>query len=83
MEQKQEKESALVKLRKSRNLTQKQLADSLGVTVQTVSNWEVGRAEPKLTISQFKTLLRVLQCTVETIPDYLGPSEQISKSNHR
>ena len=57
----QEQEAALLKLRKSRDLTQKQIADALGVTVQTVSNWEVGRAEPKLTIRQFKALLRVLQ----------------------
>ncbi|MGB7440505.1 MAG: helix-turn-helix transcriptional regulator [Coleofasciculaceae cyanobacterium] len=75
MEQIKEEESALLKLRKSRNLTQKQLAEALGVTVQTVSNWEVGRAEPKLTIRQFKILLKVLQCTIEQIPDDLGPSK--------
>ena len=71
----QEQESALLKLRKSRDLTQKQIADALGVTVQTVSNWEVGRAEPKLTIRQFKALLRILQCSVEELPDDLGPLE--------
>ncbi len=72
----QEQESALLKLRKSRDLTQKQIADALGVTVQTVSNWEVGRAEPKLTIRQFKALLRVLQCSVDQLPDDLGPLER-------
>jgi transcriptional regulator with XRE-family HTH domain len=69
----QDQESALLKLRKSRDLTQKQIADALGVTVQTVSNWEVGRAEPKLTIRQFKALLRILQCSVDKLPDDLGP----------
>jgi DNA-binding transcriptional regulator YiaG len=68
-----EQESALVKLRRIHNLTQKQIADALGITVQTVSNWEVGRAEPKLTIRQFKALLQVLQCSVDQLPDDLGP----------
>lgn len=68
-----EQESALVRLRRIRNLTQKQVADALGITVQTVSNWEVGRAEPKLTIRQFKALLQILQCSVDQLPDDLGP----------
>jgi DNA-binding transcriptional regulator YiaG len=68
----QEQESALVRLRRSRNLTQKQIADALGVTVQTVSTWEVGRVEPKLTIRQFKILLKMLECSVDELPDDLG-----------
>jgi DNA-binding transcriptional regulator YiaG len=66
-------ESALVRMRRELGLTQKDVADALGVTVQTVSNWEVGRAEPKLTIRQFKKLLEVLQCSVNEIPNDLGP----------
>jgi len=69
----QEQESALAKLRRSRNVTQKQIADALGVTVQTVSNWEVGRVEAKLTIRQFKALLQILKCSVDELPDDLGP----------
>lgn len=72
MAEAQEQESALVRLRRSRNLTQKQIADALGVTVQTVSNWEVGRVEPKLTIRQFKVLLKILECSVDELPDDLG-----------
>ena len=79
----QEQESALLKLRKSRDLTQKQIADALGVTVQTVSNWEVGRAEPKLTIRQFKALLRVLQCSVDQLPKAVFPSELPGDIIHR
>jgi DNA-binding transcriptional regulator YiaG len=73
MTEAQEHKSALVKLRRDRNLTQKQIADALGITVQTVSNWEVGRAEPKLTIRQFKALLGVLQRLVKDLPDDLRP----------
>lgn len=68
-------ESALVRLRRMENLTQKQIADALGVTVQTVSNWEVGRVEPKLTIRQFKALLQILKCSVDNLPDDLGPTD--------
>ena len=68
-----EQESAFSQLRQSRHLTQRQIADALGITVQTVSNWEVGRAEPKLTIRQFKALLRILDCSVEELPDELKP----------
>ena len=68
----QEQESSLVRLRRDRGLTQKQVADALGITVQTVSNWEVGRAEPKLTIRQFKLLLEVLHCSADELPANLG-----------
>jgi DNA-binding XRE family transcriptional regulator len=36
----------LMRLRKRLGLTQKQVADAVGVTDQTVSNWEAGRFEP-------------------------------------
>ena len=36
------------KLRDQRNLSQKQLADRLGVKKQTVSNWENGNAMPSM-----------------------------------
>lgn len=77
MAEEQEQESALAKLRRTRDLTQKQVADALGVTVQTISNWEVGRVEPKLTIRQVKALLEVLNCSVNDLPDDLGPLNRI------
>lgn len=70
-----EQESALAKLRRIHDVTQKQVADALGVTIQTVSNWEVGRVEPKLTIRQLKALLRILQCSIDELPDDLGPTD--------
>ncbi|HAZ45337.1 MAG TPA: XRE family transcriptional regulator [Cyanobacteria bacterium UBA11369] len=60
----------LIRLRKRLGLTQKQVADAVGVTDQTVSNWEVGRFEPRLTISQMQALCRVLQCSLDELPSF-------------
>ncbi len=65
--------SSLKKLRMRQELTQKKLADALGVTQDTVANWERGRSVPKLTVPQFKALLKVLQVTPEELPDDFGP----------
>ena len=67
--------SPLLKLRTLQNITQRELADALGVTTDTIANWERGRSVPKLTIPQFKTLLKVLQVTVDELPDDFGKSE--------
>lgn len=56
--------------RKLLNLTQQQVADELGVTVTTVKNWEAGRFEPRLTISQMQALCRVLQCSLDELPSF-------------
>lgn len=69
--------SSLMKLRVQRFLTQKQLADALGVTETTVRNWEAGRAIPKLTPVQYKKLLAILQITSDELPDQFSfPEEQ-------
>jgi DNA-binding XRE family transcriptional regulator len=60
----------LMRLRKRLGLTQKQVADAVGVTDQSVSNWEAGRFEPRLTISQTQALCRVLQCSLDELPTF-------------
>ena len=65
--------SSLKKLRMRQELTQKELAEALGVTDDTVANWERGRSVPTLTIPQFKMLLKVLQVTPEELPDDFSP----------
>lgn len=68
--------SELVKRRKELDLTQEDIANAVGVSVQTVSNWENKRAAPRLTIPQFKTLGRLLQySSLEDFPDSFGPPE--------
>lgn len=66
----------LMRLRTLRHITQKQLADALGVTEDTVANWERGRAVPKLTVRQFKTLLSILEIGPDQLPDDFGPPSQ-------
>lgn len=65
--------SELVRLRQQLELTQEELAEELGVTAQTVANWENGRAIPRLSIPQFKKLCRILRRSAEELPDNLGP----------
>lgn len=64
--------SNLVSLRKELDLTQKDVADALGVTEQTVRNWEQGKAIPRLTIPQTKVLCKLLQRPIELLPDHFG-----------
>lgn len=66
-------DSVLGNLRQELNLTQKRIADELGVTEQTVRNWEQGKAVPRLTITQMKTLCRLLQRPIEDVPEAFGP----------
>ncbi len=54
----------IVSLRKQRNLSQRDIAQALGITDQTVSNWEQGRSEPRLTIRQVVLLCRILDCSL-------------------
>jgi DNA-binding transcriptional regulator YiaG len=71
--------SPLRRLRTLQQLTQKELAEALGVTQDTVANWESGRAVPRLTIPQFKMLLKVLQVTPEELPDDFSPPRSPSE----
>lgn len=57
----------LAKLRQKAGLTQQELADALGVTQKTISIWEKGSVEPKLSLRQTKTLMDVLNCTFEEL----------------
>ncbi|ULP29975.1 MULTISPECIES: helix-turn-helix transcriptional regulator [Leptolyngbya] len=58
-----------MELRKKAGVTQKAVADALGVTDHTVRNWEKGREEPRLFIWQVKALCDLLQCELGDLPD--------------
>lgn len=71
------KERTFTMLRKESKLTQRQIADALAVSEDTVANWENGRSIPKLEIWQVKTLCRLLSKSIEEIPDsFSSPKKQ-------
>ncbi len=72
-EQQQERESPLRKQREKLGLTQRDIAQALDKTVQTISNWETGIYEPKMTPREVKVLCRLLKWTLEEMPDEFGP----------
>jgi DNA-binding XRE family transcriptional regulator len=53
--------------RKELGLTQRQIAEAVGVTVQTVSNWETGLYIPKLTLEQADRLCQILQSDIKEV----------------
>ena len=60
-------ELTLTKLRQQVGLTQQELANAIGVTQKTISIWEKGAVEPKLTFEQTKLLMEVLNCTLDQL----------------
>jgi DNA-binding XRE family transcriptional regulator len=59
----------VVNFRQLLGLTQRQLAQAIGVTDQTISNWERGIYEPKLTLRQTANLCRLTQLSVEQLAE--------------
>ena len=57
----------IVSLRKSRNMTQTELADKMDVSFQAVSNWERGNSMPD--ISKLPQLAALFDCTVDELLD--------------
>lgn len=55
----------LKNLRMSKKLTQKQLAERLGVERTTVSMWETGNSSPSLEI--LKKIAQVLDCSIDNL----------------
>ncbi|AFY48529.1 putative transcriptional regulator [Nostoc sp. PCC 7524] len=62
-------------LRESLGLTQRQIAEAVGVTDQTVSNWERGVHTPRLTLRQTIKLCKITRSTVENLADLFEPEK--------
>jgi transcriptional regulator with XRE-family HTH domain len=69
----QSKESPLKRRREELGLTQRDIGLALGKTDQTVSNWETGIYEPKMTPREFKKLCEILQWSLKDVPEDFGP----------
>ena len=63
-----------VERRKALGITQKDLADALGLNPRAISDWENGRHTPKLTPKQMHTLCSKLQCTLLDLVEMFEPS---------
>jgi len=77
----------IAEFRKSATITQVQLADTLGVSQQTVASWEVGRRG--VPIATLPALARALSVSVETLigekaaPAKRGPAPQLQQKIER
>jgi DNA-binding XRE family transcriptional regulator len=56
-----------VKRRKALQLTQADVAKSIGLSTRAIQLWEAGTHEPRLTLGQVVNLCGLLQCTPEDL----------------
>lgn len=66
------------KARKEAKLTQRELAKHLGVSQQTIANWENGKAHPDIT--KILQLSRILGTTVQSFIGGVGPTTSYTLS---
>lgn len=59
----------LMNKRKILGLTQRQIADAVGVTDQAVSDWERGVRQPRLTPRQAALLCKTLEVSVDELAE--------------
>lgn len=72
----------IAKRRKELNLTQKELADKLGITDRAVSKWETGRCMPDLSLLQ--PLSRILEVSVnDLLSGEIIPEEKVREKSER
>ena len=57
----------IVKYRRKNKLSQEQLAEKIGVTRQTISNWELNTTKPDVT--QSKNIDKVLNTSIDDLLD--------------
>lgn len=67
----------IAELRKAKNMTQMELADTMGVSYQAVSNWERGNSMPD--ISKLPDLVRIFDCSIDEL---LSSSEETELLNN-
>jgi len=68
----------ILKLRKSKNLSQEELAEQINVTRQTISNWELGETIPDL--KQAKVLAKVFDTSVDELINNDNLSKKVDET---
>lgn len=77
----------IAELRRAQDITQVQLAETLGVSQQTINSYEVGRR--RVPVSALPTLARTLSVSIETLigekapPSKRGPAPQLQQKIER
>jgi len=66
-------QSPLIPLMAIRGITQQEIADRLGVTRHTVSNWMTGKTPARLTLEEWYMFADLLGTTIDKLPRNLGP----------
>ncbi len=69
--------SNIAVLRENMGLTQREVAQSLGVTETTIANWERGRSGLDW-IDRLIRLCQILDCELEDLIDY-GPTQDLEE----
>ncbi len=67
--------SKVAELRRELGLTQRQLADAVGVTESTISNWEKNRNGIEW-FERIARLCKTLKCEPSQLIDYIDPLEE-------
>lgn len=71
--------SPLTPLMAMRGITQKEIAQTLGVTRHTVSNWTTGKTPARLTLEEWDKLAQLLGTSIDKLPRSFAP-QPIEKS---
>ena len=69
----------LLKLRKKKNISQETLADKIGVTRQTVSNWEMNITVPN--IVDLKNIANVLEINYNDLLDEIEIKKEVNNTD--
>lgn len=70
----------LMSVRLKAQMTQKQWADLLGVTISTVSNWERGVQIPRLTFAQTKRVMDASGLSIDELVAAFNNTHQKDRS---
>jgi transcriptional regulator with XRE-family HTH domain len=54
-------------LRKRAGLTQRRVAETLNKKVTTISDWERGTVQPRLSFTEVKRLMELYDCTLDEL----------------